>query len=92
MNKEWIKTLDQNTGDRHQYELKSAGFIANGFEIDDAKQIRACYHINGSGGSSFGGAKYWPHVSLNVSFQTGEETKRDDFTKALQAFVKGYFA
>lgn len=87
----WKKTLDEGKGDNRRYRLKAAGKCANECTFDNALEIIASSKGNGSGPGSFNGAKTWPYAWLEVSFQTGEEAKRDEFVKALQVFTKEFF-
>lgn len=87
----WKKTLDEGKGDNRRMRFIAAGKQANDCTFDNVMTIEASHHLNGSGPESFGGARTWPHARLDVSFQTGEEAKRDEFVTALKKFTKEFF-
>lgn len=67
-----------------------AGKVGNEKQIDNAATIEILQAINGSGAKSFGGAKQWPKLRLEVSFQQGEEDKRDQLIKELKQVVADF--
>jgi hypothetical protein len=34
-------------------------------------------HVNGSGPGAFGGAERWPHLTIHIGFEVGQEEMRD---------------
>lgn len=69
----------------------SPGIIGRNAVVDNAIRIEATYKFNGSGGKAFGGAKQWPFAGLEVSFQEGEEAKRDALIMRLKETVDQFF-
>jgi len=80
---------DGSNGRVLEWQLK--GKLGKDYTSNNAHEIESGWHYNGSGAQAFGGAASWPHAKLDVSFQTGEEAKRDAFVEALKKFVADYF-
>jgi hypothetical protein len=68
------------------------GKLGRDSACDNAHEVELGYSYNGSGGAAFGGADKWPTVRASVSFQEGEEAKRDEFGKRLLALIEEFFA
>jgi hypothetical protein len=62
--------------------------MANNFISSNVVNIRLCRHVNGSGEGAFGGAADWPHLTVNISFQVGEERKRREFVILHQKLIE----
>ena len=87
---EWIETKrDAETG---RVEFGANGLIGNGCQMDNAHNLIMGEKRNGSGPKAFGGAKTWPFLSLEVSFQVGEEGYREDLAEVLKRTVDEYFS
>jgi hypothetical protein len=46
--------------------------IANNWFSDNGVKIELSESINGSSDQAFGGAKSWPHLTVDVGFQVGQ--------------------
>lgn len=69
----------------------SPGRVGRACELPNACEMRLVRRINGSGSTAFGGAKSWPAVQLTVSFQEGEEAKREALAYVLREAVDKFF-
>ena len=72
-------------------EQVASGKLGRNSECSNAHEVQCGYHYNGSGGKSFGGADKWPHLSVKVSFQEGEEAKRDELAKQMMNLIAEFF-
>jgi hypothetical protein len=75
---------DKNTEIRYV----AAGYEGRGILFENAHKIEVGHHYNGSGDDVFGGAEKWPVISLELSFQEGEEKKAVEFAKKLMLFLE----
>jgi len=90
MNK-W-STVTRTTERKRVYHTRP-GIIAKGFRINNAVEVEAIDHFNGSGTRPapsgripFGGAKEWPVAKILVQFETGDDAARDTFIAKFKAF------
>lgn len=72
-------------------KINIAGKIGNDCETSNAHVVEVRKSYNGSGDDAFGGAREWPTVWAEVSFQTGEDRRALDFAKKLSALINAEF-
>jgi hypothetical protein len=48
-------------------------------------------NYNGSGPTAFGGRKEWPVLTLEVAFDVGEESRRQELADVLAKAVQNFF-
>lgn len=86
--RQWVKRLRGHDLEQKPeiYYLESPTLSANGCE--DVIQIEVHRHYRGSPAHCFNGADDWPHLTLRVPFQVGEEPKRLAFVQKLQKFIE----
>lgn len=72
--------------------IQIPGLIARGFEDEAAASVEITKHHNGSGDSTFGGAKNWPAIHVRINFQedASQETV-EEAAKALPNFANTSF-
>jgi hypothetical protein len=69
-------------------EEQRSGLIAGGScRSENAITLRCNRNYNGGGRKYFGGAKEWPHLTLEVSFPVGAEAKRAALVKKIKALI-----
>jgi hypothetical protein len=81
---EWTAAI----GPSGDTEYSAPGLMANCYISGNAINLRLCRHVNGSGETAFGGASDWPHLTVNIAFQVGEERKRREFVILLQKLIE----
>lgn len=64
-----------------------AGWLANHVNYDNAHKVRCHKNYNGSGPTVFGGAKSWPVLTVEVSFEVGQEALRDQMAERMKALI-----
>lgn len=72
-------------------KLNIPGRIGNDCEVDNAHTVEIHNNYNGSGDDAFGGAREWPHVTVKVGFQVGEERRAIDFAKKVTELIHAEF-
>lgn len=77
--------------DGRREEWQAPGVIARGYKCSNAHQVEVRAGYNGSGDGAFGGAKQWPVVDSEVSFQEGEWDKAVAFAKAQRKLIDEFF-
>ncbi len=69
-------------------EYSKHGMLGRGCSYANAHTVKTAYHFNGSSNDAFGGAEQWPVVSMEITFEEGEEEKALKFAKKLMAFIE----
>lgn len=62
---------------------KYTGFLGRHAPSSNAYEIEFGYRINGSGKEAFGGADKWPHITLRIAFEEGQELEAYQFYRKL---------
>lgn len=97
--KQWL-TLNwtKEDGDKpttakiERFRLVAPALMAKGYTSETGIEIYAKSHFNGGGPTAFGGSREWPHLQVDVSFEEGQEAKRDELAKVLQLAIDKFFS
>jgi hypothetical protein len=64
-----------------------AALMAGNYACSNAVTLELHANYSGSGPDAFGGAREWPHLTLQVSFRQGDERLAEDLANKLAAQV-----
>jgi hypothetical protein len=82
--KNW-KKAPPSEPERVNYTRK--GKLGRNCPIENAHKIELGYSYNGGGEDAFGGARKWPTLRIEISFEEGHELSRNALAAALIAEI-----